>query len=296
MSSSTSRTVSPLAEHLPLAFDLIAQHRWDPDGGHRGSSLYLAQYTRSRRCTSRIPPGLRRIGALRPRTSPSGRRPPSRRASSRSCGRCRRSSSRARRETWRRRSARSPGAGVPAPGGRVRRVVSRLQRRLDPREAEDLPADVGGDDLRIRAAAREGRPDRGPVREAEVGADGARGRPRAAVVLRAHGQRRRTDTRGANARSGPAAAGLPPVGRHAQPRPRLHERRLRRPHAGAHVEPGVRRRARPRVSATRRSPPRSSARSTSSARAGSTWRRRSGCTASISGRATRVSCSTTRKR
>ena len=42
---------------------------------------------------------------------------------------------------------------------------------------------------------------------------------------------------------------------------RVHEGRLRRPHAGARVEPGVRRRARPRASATSSSPPRSSARS-----------------------------------
>ena len=77
---------------------------------------------------------------------------------------------------------------------------------------------------------------------------------------------------------------------------RVHERRLRRPDAGAHVEPGVRRelargtalrgarrrdraraRLRPRVRHRRR-------------------RRRGGCTASTSGRATRASCSTTRRR
>ena len=76
----------------------------------------------------------------------------------------------------RRRGARAAGGarrgrrrpGLPAPGRRLRRVVPRLHGDLDPREAEDPAADVGGADLRVGAAARQGRPDRGPVREAAL--------------------------------------------------------------------------------------------------------------------------------
>ena len=92
-----------------------------------------------------------------------------------------------------RRGRRRPG--VPAPGGRLRGVVPRLHGGLDPREAEDPAADVGGDDLRVGAAAREGRPDRRAVRKAEIRAGRARRRRRAAVLLRAHGQRRRSRRR-----------------------------------------------------------------------------------------------------
>src|SRR5207245_11040527 len=55
------------------------------------------------------------------------------------------------------------------------------------------------------------------------------------------GERRWADARRSAPRSGPNAAGLSPVGGDAQPRPRVHEGRLRRPEPGAHVEPGVRR-------------------------------------------------------
>ena len=65
-----------------------------------------------------------------------------------------------------RRGRRRPG--VPAPGRRLRGVVPRLHRGLDPREAEDPAADVGGADLRLGAAAREGRPDRRAVRQAAL--------------------------------------------------------------------------------------------------------------------------------
>ena len=46
---------------------------------------------------------------------------------------------------------------------------------------------------------------------------------------------------GANRRSGADGPGVPPVRGDAQPASRLHEGRLRRPDAGADVEPGVRR-------------------------------------------------------
>ena len=55
-------------------------------------------------------------------------------------------------------------------------------------------------------------------------------------------------------------AGLLPVRRDAEPPARLHQGRLRRPDAGARCGTRSSSRARPRASATRRSPPRSSAR------------------------------------
>ncbi len=67
-------------------------------------------------------------------------------------------------------------------------------------------------------------------------------------------------------------AGLPPLRRDAQPAAGVHEGRLRRPDAGARLEPGLRRELARRAAATRRSPPRSSARSRSWPRAGSTSR------------------------
>ena len=133
-------------------------------------------------------------------------------------------------------------AGVPPPGGRLRRVVPRLLRRLDPREAEDLPADVGRDDLRLGAAAREGRPDRGPVRASRARRRRSGRRPRAPVVPRAHGQRRRADARGADARSRAAAARLPPVRRRRSTSLRAFTKGgFADLDAGARVEPGVRR-------------------------------------------------------
>ncbi len=68
------------------------------------------------------------------------------------------------------------GPRVPAPGRRLRRVVPRLReadrhrrrvlRGRDPRAAADPAADGGSSHLRRRPAGAEGRPDRGPVRQA----------------------------------------------------------------------------------------------------------------------------------
>ena len=110
---------------------------------------------------------------------------------------------------------------------------------------------------------RQGRPDRGAVRQAALGADRAGRRARAAGLPRPHDPRRRADARGAHARPDADGRGLQPVRRDAQPAARLHEGRLRRPDAGAPLEQGLRRAARPRAGATRRSPARSSARSSS---------------------------------
>ena len=70
--------------------------------------------------------------------------------------------------------------------------------------------------------------------------DGARRRGGAALVSRARDPLRRGDARGSC--PGPRAdgAGLLPGGLHAQPAACVHEGRVRRPDAGAHVEPGVR--------------------------------------------------------
>ena len=113
--------------------------------------------------------------------------------------------------------------------------------RHDPREAADPAADVGRPDLRGRVAGRQGRSHRGPVREAPLGDDGAHRRRRPAVVLRASHQRRRAHRRGPRARSAAHAARLRPVRAHAQPAARVREGRLRRHHARARMEPGVRR-------------------------------------------------------
>ena len=62
----------------------------------------------------------------------------------------------------------------------------------------------------------------------------------AAQLPRPHGSRRRAQRGGARAGPSTHGRGLQPVGRDAQPAARLHEGRLRRPDAGASLEPGVR--------------------------------------------------------
>ena len=66
------------------------------------------------------------------------------------------------------------------------------------------------------------------------------------------------------------AAGLPPVGVDAEPAAGVHQGRLRRPRPGPRVEPGVRRVAAPRASATSSSPTRSTGRCASCGPAAST--------------------------
>src|SRR5581483_7195693 len=95
--------------------------------------------------------------------------------------------------------------------------------------------------LRRRAARAQGRADRGAVREAAQRADRAGARRRDPRLPRPHGPRRRADRRRARARPGADAAGLPVLGLGAQPRARVHEGRLRRPDAGARLEPELRR-------------------------------------------------------
>ena len=121
-------------------------------------------------------------------------------------------------------------------------------------------------------------------------------RRRAAVVPRPHRALRRADRRGPRPRSRAHAPGLLPGRVDAQPPARVHEGRLRRPHAGAHVEPGVRREL-ARGAALRGDRERDRARAAlHGRRSGSTSRASARSTRSTCGRATRVSCSTTRSR
>ena len=103
-------------------------------------------------------------------------------------------------------------------------------------------------------AGREGRADRGPVRQGADVADRARRGRGDPIVPRPHDPRRRSHGGGSHPGSGAHGRGLLPRDVDAQPRPRLHEGRLRRPPAGARVEPGVRRLVRrgPPVRAARR--------------------------------------------
>ena len=181
------------------------------------------------------------------------------------------------------------GAGVPAPGRRLRRVVPRPERADDPGEAEDPAPDGGRADLRRHAAGREGRPDRRPVREAALVADRAGRRPRAAVVPRPHDQRRGPDIRGPHPRSRIAwCRAYHQSACDAEPPARVHEGRLRRPHARPRVESGVRAElARgPALRAARQ--PRSSGRCASWPPAASISPSSGSCTRSTSGRATRA--------
>ena len=83
-----------------------------------------------------------------------------------------------------------------------------------------------------RIAGQFGKPRSSPRRQV--------GGRRPPVVPGAHSQRRCADGRGAHARSRADAARLPPVRGDAQPPARVHQGRLRRPRAGARLEPGVR--------------------------------------------------------
>ena len=137
--------------------------------------------------------------------------------------------------------ARRRGPRVPAPGRRVRGVVPRPIRGPHPREAEDHAADGGRAHLRRHAPGRQGRALRGPAREGAHVADGRGRGGRDPLLPRAHDPRRRAHAGGPDPRPRPDGAGLPPRDRDAQPPARVHEGRLRRPHARARVEPGVRR-------------------------------------------------------
>ena len=106
---------------------------------------------------------------------------------------------------------------------------------------EDHAADGRRAHLRRDAAGRQGGPDRGPVRQAPLLAGRAGRRGGAAELPRPHGARRRAHPGRAHPRPRADGAGLPPVGRDAQPAARLHQGRVRRSDQGAPVEPGVRR-------------------------------------------------------
>ena len=200
-----------------------------------------------------------------------GRRPSSTGALKTRRGVSRRSCSPARPGRCRRRSA----AGrrrqrVPAPGRRLRRELRGVLRRQHPGEAARHPPDGGRADVLDGRAGREGRPHRRPVRQAPLEPDRAGRRRRPAVVPRPHRQRRRLRRRRPHARPRPARPGVPPVGVDAEPAAGLHQGRVRRPHPGPRVEPGVRRRRAPRAAATSGWPARSTGRCGSCGPAAST--------------------------
>ena len=129
--------------------------------------------------------------------------------------------------------------GVPLAGGRLRGVVQGLLR---PAIRERLKifrrwrlSSPGRD-----APDRQGRTDRRPVRRCRAVLARAGGRARPPVLPRTHRQRRSSDAGGADAGSRGDAARLPPVRSDAQLAARVHEGWVRRPGAGARLEPGVR--------------------------------------------------------
>ena len=147
-----------------------------------------------------------------------------------------------------------PRRGVPAAGRRLRRDLRRRDRRLHPQQDQDAAADGGRAHLRrpgCRWSRSAGSPGSSPSRAAPTG-DARRRHP--AGLPRRRRQRPGVHRRGAHPRPAPAAAGLPLLGRDAEPAARLHPGRLRRPAPGARLEPGLRPRQRRRTSATRRWP------------------------------------------
>ena len=134
-----------------------------------------------------------------------------------------------------------PGRRLPAARRRLRGVVRGVHRRQHPRQAQGDPADVGGADVQHRRPDGEGRPHRGPVRQAPLVAGRNARRAGAAVVLRRHRQRLRVRRDRPPARPAAHAARLQPGRGDAQPAARVHEGRLRRPQPRAPVEPRVHR-------------------------------------------------------
>ena len=116
---------------------------------------------------------------------------------------------------------------LPVAGRRLRREFCRARRQQHPRLLPRVVADGGGDDLCRRAAGGEGRPHRGPVRQAALIADRENQWRRIAELSRRHRQRHRVHGAGAHARSAAPADGLSPVGGDAQSAARIRHRRFR---------------------------------------------------------------------
>ena len=186
-------------------------------------------------------------------------------------------------------------ARVPPRGRRVRRVVPRPLGRPHPREAEDHAADGGRPHLRRHAPGGEGGADR---RTARKGADVRRPRRWAASRSPPSAATWCTTTR--RRRGPPSRPGrMVQAYNHATATLNLVEAftkggfaDLMRVHEWNQEFVA----SSPEAAATSGSPPRSSARSASWPRAASTCRPSRSCTRSTSGRATRASCSTTRRR
>ena len=153
-------------------------------------------------------------GVARPRHARGGARAPARAAAAR----------------LRRRGAQAAG-GARRGRGRPRRSCSRRatapsRSTTSPDRSHAYPREARRSCCRWRRCSPtaprcrcEGRPDRGPVRQAAL-ARRSRvvGRRRDPGLPRPHGPRRRADRRGARPRPGADARGLPPLDRDAQPR------------------------------------------------------------------------------
>ena len=119
------------------------------------------------------------------------------------------------RRAARRRSPRArPSCSRPATAP----SRSRRSRRRDPRQAQDHPADVGGAHLRQRRADREDRPHGGPVRQAALRPTETRDGMELPSFRGDIVNDFAFEAGGPPARPAAAAAGLPPVGRDAEPR------------------------------------------------------------------------------
>ena len=144
--------------------------------------------------------------------------------------------------------------GVSAAGRRLRRELRRVPPQQHPRHVQGAAADGGGADLRRRLPGGQGRPAGRPVRQAALVRDRDAERRHPALLSRRHHQRPRFRRGGARARSAAHDPGLQPVGGDPQPAARLRPGRLCRSAPGACLEPGFRRRASRRASATASSP------------------------------------------
>ena len=132
--------------------------------------------------------------------------------------------------------------GFPASGRRLRGKLRRIPPRQHPRHVPRHPADGRRADLCGRAAGGQSRPHRRPVRQAALRGHRDPERRHAAVLSRRQHQQHRIRPEGPRARSGPAVAGLRPVGGDAQSAARVRDRRLRRPAQCPSLDAGFHRR------------------------------------------------------
>ena len=188
--------------------------------------------------------------------------------------------------------------GVPAPGRRLRRVASRSSR-----PTTSATSSASSSRWPSCSPTRSGVP---VVKVGRIAGQFAKPRSSATETDRRRRAARRSaatssttprfDAGRPGARPRAARAGVPPVGVDAEPAAGLHQGRLRRPHPGARVEPGVRR-VQPGGPALRADRGRDRpGPALHAAPAASTSRPNPACTRSTSTPATRRCCSATRRR